>query len=454
MSRLLLAEWTKLRTVPRWMFTLAAVAVLTIGVTVLTAAGTIVSGGGGGDEPSDLPANHQDAGNFRYQRLTGDGSLVARVATQADSHQWAKAGLMLRADERHGAASAAIMVTPDHGVHLQSRLGDTDIAGSAAGAPRWLRLDRSGTTVTGYESADGHDWHRVGAVEIAGLTGGADLGLFVASPDEVRIDRQFGGESMTGHPTTGEATFDGIRGAAGAWQDGDRSMPPEEGRVAEDGGTVTLAGGGDVGPTLDVEDRTRTTLAGVLIGLMAVVALAVLFVTAEYKRGMILTTFAATPRRERVLAAKALVLGSATFVAGLVASFGAFLLGSALLGAKGLAMPSLGDAGVLRALVGTAALLAVVAVFSLAVATILRRSAAAITVVLLLLIVPQIIATGLPLSVAMWLSRLTPAAGFAIQETVERYDTAISPWAGFGVLCAYTAVALAVAARRLNRRDA
>jgi hypothetical protein len=88
------------------------------------------------------------------------------------------------------------------------------------------------------------------------------------------------------------------------------------------------------------------------------------------------------------------------------------------------------------------------------VATIVRRSAAAITIVLLLLIVPQIVATGLPLSVAAWLDRLTPAAGFAIQETVERYDTAIAPWAGFGVLCAYTVVALLLAARRLNRRDA
>ena len=235
MTRLLLAEWTKLRTVPRWMFTLAAVAVLTIGVTVLNAAGTVVSGGGGG-EPSDVPANHQDAGNFRYQRLTGDGSLVARVATQTDSHQWAKAGLMVRADERRGSANAAIMVTPDHGVHLQSELGDTDIAGSTGRAPRWLRLDRAGTTVTGYESADGKDWHRVGAVELTGLTGDADLGLFVASPDEVRIDRQFGGESMTGHPTTGEATFDGIHGDADGRLAGRRPVDAARGGQRRRGG--------------------------------------------------------------------------------------------------------------------------------------------------------------------------------------------------------------------------
>ena len=103
---------------------------------------------------------------------------------------------------------------------------------------------------------------------------------------------------------------------------------------------------------------------------------------------------------------------------------------------------------------GWLAFAAVAAVFSLAVATIFRRSAASITVVLLLLLVPYILSTGLPLDVAAWVQRLTPSAGFAIQDTVRRYDTAITPWAGFGVLCAYTVLALGVAAWRLRERDA
>ncbi|MGW2315168.1 hypothetical protein ACWCOU_44720, partial [Actinomadura luteofluorescens] len=100
------------------------------------------------------------------------------------------------------------------------------------------------------------------------------------------------------------------------------------------------------------------------------------------------------------------------------------------------------------------ALFAAIAVLSLAVAVIVRRGAPAITIVLLLLLVPQIVATGLPLSAARWLERLTPAAGFAIQRTVDRYDQSIGPWAGLGVLCLYAAVALAAAARLVARRDA
>ena len=52
-----------------------------------------------------------------------------------------------------------------------------------------------------------------------------------------------------------------------------------------------------------------------------------MFITAEYRRGLIRTTLAASPRRGRVLAAKAVVLGAVTFVAGLVAAAVAVPLG-------------------------------------------------------------------------------------------------------------------------------
>jgi hypothetical protein len=181
---------------------------------------------------------------------------------------------------------------------------------------------------------------------------------------------------------------------------------------------------------------------------------------------MIRTTFAASPRRGRVLAAKALVLGGATFVAGLVACLAAFLLAQPTLRANGYGPPafpraSLTDGPVLRAVIGSAAVLALVAVLGLAAGAILRRSAGAITAVILLLVLPQLVAAALPVSAGRWLQRLTPSAGFAIQQTVERglclpEDGCFpeGPWLGFGVLCAYVAVALAVAFWLLRRRDA
>lgn len=427
---LLLAEWTKLRSVPGWVLTMVAAVVLTVLVAALMAAGNKAVGGGG------QPRN---PGRLEPRPLSGDGSVVARVTAQDDSHERAMAGLMVRESTRPGSPYAAVVLTPGHGVQLHSSVAG-DVAGSAGTAPRWLKLTRSGTSVTAYESADGDSWSRVGTVELGGLPATVEVGPFVASPSAVKVGRELGGETVDEVATVGRATFDGVR------------LEPQQATGWPR--TLTLTGSGDFGPDEFRDDVTATTLSGVLVGLMAIVALAALFITSEYERGTIRTTFAATPRRGRVLAAKAVVIGTVTFAAGLVASFGAFLIADPILRSNGVTPPSLFDGPALRAVVGTAALLAVVAVFSLGVATIVRRSAAAITVVLVLLLVPQIVATGLPLSVAIWLERLTPAAGLAIQQTVHRYDTAIGPWAGFAVLCGYAAIALAGATWQLRGRDA
>lgn len=435
------AEWTKLRSVPGWMLTLAAAVVLIVVVSLLAAVGV----------RGEKAAGFRDEGNVVRRSLSGDGSVVAQVTALRGSREWAKAGLIVRAGTRPGAPYAAVMVTRDHGVHLQSNF-TTDKAGSEAAAPRWLKLTRAGQSIMGYESADGASWSRVGTIELNGLPRTVEIGPFVASPGAVETRRQFGGEAISEVSTDGTATFGDVRVEASAAQ------PPARWRdndgAARVDGTFTVTGTGDIGAYEFGDDIIRTIFAGVLVGLLAIVVLAVDSVTSEYRRGTIRTTFAVCPRRGRVLAAKAIVLGAATLAAGLVASLGAFLLSRPILRSNDIAPAPLFDGPALRAVLGTAALLAVVAVLSLGVATILRRGATAIAVVVLILLVPHLLATGLPLSIAMWLERVTPAAGFAIQRTLDRYDSAIAPWAGFAVLCGYAAVALALAAWRLQRQDA
>ena len=55
----------------------------------------------------------------------------------------------------------------------------------SADAPRWLRLTRSGDTLTGYESADGTHWTEVGTAPLAGLPATVQVGLFVTSPSDL-----------------------------------------------------------------------------------------------------------------------------------------------------------------------------------------------------------------------------------------------------------------------------
>jgi hypothetical protein len=485
-AQLLRAEWTKFRSVGRWWLTLLAGVVVTLAVSLMSAFGSVTDVL---DQPTrpgpDSPPVH-DSFSFAHQPLTGDGALTARVTDltghQGDISPWAKGGIMIKESATPGTSYAAVMLTPGHGVRMQSDF-TRDIAGSGAGldAPRWLRLTRSGDEFTGYESADGENWRTIGTMRVPGLPGTAEAGLFVAAPDVVRTERQFGSTSVGGFPGRATAVFDEVTltdGRAEDWQHsavGERppvgGVPEEDGGLEQAGDSFTLTGSGDVAPRVLDSDLARISLSGAQIGLIAFAALGVLFITAEYRRGMIRTTLTASPRRGRVLAAKAVVLGTVTFAAGLVASVISFLVGQPALRENGHRPPAfpelaLSDGPVLRAVLGTAALLALVAVFALALGALLRHTAAAVSIVIVLLVLPMILATGLPLGAAHALLSATPAAGFNIQHTVTRYDhvdsvclpedgcTPMGPGGGLAVLCAYAAVALGLAVWRLRRQDA
>jgi hypothetical protein len=159
-----------------------------------------------------------------------------------------------------------------------------------------------------------------------------------------------------------------------------------------------------------------------------------------------------------VLAAKAIVLGGVTFVVGAGAAAGAYLIGRQALQGAGNTHPedavgSLSDGPVIRAVVGSGLVLALLAVLALALGALLRRTAVTLTVVLAMVLVPFVIGPFLSLDAEAWLRRLTPAAGFAVQQTRDRFDNAIEPWQGVAVLCAFAAVALALAHWQLRRRD-
>ena len=71
----------------------------------------------------------------------------------------------------------------------------------------------------------------------------------------------------------------------------------------------------------------------------------------------------------------------------------------------------------------------------------------------------------LPGGIAAWLLRVTPAAGFAVLQSVPQYPQVagqyspfngyypLAPWAGFAVLCGWAVLALGLAIVVLRRRD-
>ena len=111
-----------------------------------------------------------DAFQFAYQQLTGDGTIIARVASMSNNAAWVKAGVMIRATLTANSAHAFMLESFSKGLAFQRRVATggltTSTAGALAAAPYWVRLDRAGDVFTASQSIDGATWVAVGTETI------------------------------------------------------------------------------------------------------------------------------------------------------------------------------------------------------------------------------------------------------------------------------------------------
>ena len=209
-------------------------------------------------------------------------------------------------------------------------------------------------------------------------------------------------------------------------------------------------------------DPAKLSLTGIQFGQAIVAVLAVLAITSEYSTGMIRVTLTAMPRRTTVLAAKAGLLAGLVLAAGALAAVGSVVAGRLILPGhgftpdRGFALLSLANATVLRAAAGSVLYLALIALLSLGISTMVRDSAVAIGIVLALLYLFPIVANVV--TNEQWhrhLEQIGPmTAGLAIQATTGLSSLPISPWAGLGVLAAWAAGAMLAGGLVLRLRDA
>jgi ABC-2 type transport system permease protein len=203
------------------------------------------------------------------------------------------------------------------------------------------------------------------------------------------------------------------------------------------------------------DDIVMFSLAGVYLGQIAALAFGVVAISSEYATGTIRATFAANPRRRAVLAVKSALVGGLVLAVAALTVVVAFYLGQAILHTRGYTYDngypaaSLADADTLRKVALATAYLPILAVFSLAAATIVRSTAAAISALVGLLFVPFIVGGLLPEHLGHAIAKASPMAGIAAQE----HGAPISPWAGFGVTAAWGVSALVVALWVVARRD-
>jgi hypothetical protein len=489
------AEWTKFRTVRGWVVATIFAVVVTVALGFLAAKASHTS-----CEPGPCAADPTGPGGeavldrftFVHRALTGDGTMTARIASMdgiitypppghdrivAGLVPWAKAGIMVKDGIRPGAAYASVLLSGHHGVRMQSDFTH-DVAGRLSG-PVWLRLTRTGPDLTGYESADGISWHRIGSARLDGLPRTVRIGLFTTSPSDITSKpNTHGGSIVQARFTQASAVFDQVSGPGGTWRfddvgsdgvqtDWERLHRPSG--FEQRGRTLTVTGTGDIAPMgSGAGVPLEQTLTGLLYGLLLMLVVAVLFITAEYRRGLIRTTLIARPDRGRVLVAKAAVIGGVALVAGLVAAGITVPVAAHVLRAGGNHVLPVGWAVEARLIAGTGVLLGAAAVIAYAMGALLRRGVLAVTAAAGLIVVPYLLATAsvLPAGAGEWLLRVTPAAGFAVQQTIPAYEQVVAPytategyfplapWAGLGVTVLYAAALLGLAVARIRRGDA
>ena len=434
------AEWVKFRSVRGW--------VLAVVVAVVAIVGFGLAGGNQGSCYGNSCAQLTGPGGeavsdsfyFVHQALAGNGAITVRVTSLTSAVQvphggtqravvpWAKAGIIVKASLARG-----FRLRGDHG-HRQPRGPDAGRLHRGRGRPGHaggVAAARTvvGSVITGYASADGTRWTRVGAVTLPGLPTTVQGGLFTTSPQWTQTS--LGVAAITGDASQSTAVFDhaALTWPAAAWTgtnvDGSSgpAAGPATGYTRADG-QFTVTGSGDIGPVTygpsGIGTTPAQTLAGAFIALIILAVTGATFITAEYRRGLIRVTLAACPRRGRVLAAKAVVTGLVAFAVALAGTAVAVPLGQRVLRSHGVYLPPLTVLTEGRMIVGTAAALALCAVLAVAIGTVARRGAAAVAAVIALIAAPYVLTVAIP--VAARRGRLADAghAGGGVRGRADR----------------------------------
>ncbi len=203
-----------------------------------------------------------------HQLLVANGSITAQVASLAEvvasgngsNHPgrvpWAKAGILVAENTTQGSAYAAVMVTPSHGVRMQYNYTH-DTAGLpgpvSVSSPRWLRLPRRRGPGHRLRLARWAHWAEIGTVQLTGLTGSVQAGLFVTSPaDDLGANNS---SATLATATFGEVHLFGDlphqtwnNQVEGANTQTYPTQPAGRSWFRQPRGTFTISGSGDIAP--------------------------------------------------------------------------------------------------------------------------------------------------------------------------------------------------------------
>jgi ABC-2 type transport system permease protein len=194
---------------------------------------------------------------------------------------------------------------------------------------------------------------------------------------------------------------------------------------------------------------------------MVMMVMAALAVTTEYRFSTIRTSFQAVPQRAALLLGKTAVVAFLSGVIGLIASFGAWAIGSLFASNADLAIDTAAE---WRLLAGQGLIFAISAVFAVAVGILIRQSAGAIAILILWPLLVENLVMLIP-KVGDDLNRWAPftnGSSFLNQGQdpgiagagATGTDFALSPWWALAYFAGWAAVLLVIALFTASKRDA
>src|SRR5436190_9454211 len=201
---------------------------------------------------------------FVYQRLSGDRTIVARLRAFQTANPRARVGLMLRDSLDAASVHAFAFVSADarFGFERRAAAGGVRVeAGSRSGASVWLKLERRGSMITAFGSADAIAWSRLGT-EIIPMQSSIYVGLAASGGDSaLSTTADFSAVSVTAPPVQGStartkstSASDLVQtnAAPAGWSSADIGLPLVAGSEQENAGVFTVTGGGtDIGGIAD-----------------------------------------------------------------------------------------------------------------------------------------------------------------------------------------------------------
>jgi ABC-2 type transport system permease protein len=203
-------------------------------------------------------------------------------------------------------------------------------------------------------------------------------------------------------------------------------------------------------------DPVLFSFSGSILSAIFFVAVGAKVATSEYSSDMIRLTFAATPRRDRVLGSKLVVVTVVTWLFGVVALTGMVVASQLVFAAYDLQTASVLEGEALRTLFLVALTVPLFPVLAVVGGVLFRSTAPTITVVLLLLFFPSFFGGLFPTAWQENLFSLFPSSAVDALTIGHLTDSSmfLDTLPALAVTIAWIVVPIAVARAVLQRRDA